>query len=286
MGATLDYANVAGLSRTQAARDAEAARWASEFRQLHVSDAAAAQPHLEAPAAVASASQQPWFRDFLSQPQSPPSTLPSQKQPLAPGRPTTSGLYAGPIAPLSLFPYGTSVQSNLGPSQYAILQPEEIFDEAAFERAFDAVGTALDLRDAEAAPEAPRVIAGPQTADGDRDISGLVAPEPQTAAVVAEVPDATRGQPDRVRELHKQDYGGDTDISTVKIGSDTISKADETQPDDSKARDALARTAGSLLEKVQDDRSQKFRNSAFLGLMRQLRDGEAIVKDDDIVRVY
>ena len=47
--------------------------------------------------------------------------------------------------------------------------------------------------------------------------------------------------------------------------------------------DALAETAAKVLDSVADNTSQKFRQSAFLGLMRKLRDGEVFVKGDDIV---
>lgn len=47
--------------------------------------------------------------------------------------------------------------------------------------------------------------------------------------------------------------------------------------------DELARTAGLLLEAVQDETSQKFKTSAFMGLMQQLRDREVVVDGNQIV---
>ncbi|OSD06848.1 TPR-like protein [Trametes coccinea BRFM310] len=47
--------------------------------------------------------------------------------------------------------------------------------------------------------------------------------------------------------------------------------------------DELARTAGLLLDTVQGETNPKFKNSAFMGLMRQLRDGELIVEGNDFV---
>lgn len=47
--------------------------------------------------------------------------------------------------------------------------------------------------------------------------------------------------------------------------------------------DALARTAGQLLDSVRNNQSAKFQNSEFLELMRQLRDKEVMVKGDNIV---
>ena len=73
-----------------------------------------------------------------------------------------------------------------------------------------------------------------------------------------------------------------------RIGSDRIlqerqEKGKEREvPDDA---DELARTAGSLLENVKDDVSQKFKQSNFLSLMRQLRDREVRVEGDKLVDV-
>lgn len=47
--------------------------------------------------------------------------------------------------------------------------------------------------------------------------------------------------------------------------------------------DALAATAHELLEKVQHNQTDKFRNSQFLGLMRKLRDREVKVEGDKMV---
>ncbi|KAI8993043.1 TPR-like protein [Trametes punicea] len=48
--------------------------------------------------------------------------------------------------------------------------------------------------------------------------------------------------------------------------------------------DELARTAGLLLDTVQGETNPKFKNSAFMGLMRQLRDGEVIIEGNDFVQ--
>lgn len=73
-----------------------------------------------------------------------------------------------------------------------------------------------------------------------------------------------------------------------RIGADLIhdpdqdSKLDPSQQNDP---DALARTAGQLLNSVKDNQSTKFQNSMFLELMRQLRDKEVMVEGDKIVDV-
>ncbi len=73
-----------------------------------------------------------------------------------------------------------------------------------------------------------------------------------------------------------------------RIGSDRIleesMKRDEDNIDNDDA-DELARTAGQLLDNVRHDQSQKFQQSSFLSLMRQLRDREVQVEGDKLVDV-
>ena len=47
--------------------------------------------------------------------------------------------------------------------------------------------------------------------------------------------------------------------------------------------DELARTAALLLENVKHETNPKFQNSQFLGLMKQLRDGEIVVEGNQMV---
>ena len=56
----------------------------------------------------------------------------------------------------------------------------------------------------------------------------------------------------------------------------------ESQPQDD---EELAKTAGELLEKISGNQTTKFQNSAFLGLMRKLRDREVRVDGDKMVEV-
>ncbi|TDL25903.1 TPR-like protein [Rickenella mellea] len=57
----------------------------------------------------------------------------------------------------------------------------------------------------------------------------------------------------------------------------------ETQMRQSVDLDDLARTAGLLVETVKDEQNPKFKNSKFLGLMRQIRDGVVVVEGNDMV---
>lgn len=75
---------------------------------------------------------------------------------------------------------------------------------------------------------------------------------------------------------------------TRPIGSDRIpnSKSQEKQGrSEEDENDELARTAGELLDRVAHHKDQKFQDSNFLSLMRQLRDREVQAKGDMIVGV-
>lgn len=70
-----------------------------------------------------------------------------------------------------------------------------------------------------------------------------------------------------------------------RIGADAIHHPDEGNYEPMTAAqesDDLARTAGQLLNSVKDNDSDKFQNSVFLQLMRQLRDKEVVVEGDQI----
>jgi len=55
------------------------------------------------------------------------------------------------------------------------------------------------------------------------------------------------------------------------------------RPVDSADQDALARTAGKLVEALREENNPKFKNSQFMGLMRSLADRTSVVEGNDIV---
>lgn len=130
-------------------------------------------------------------------------------------------------------------------------QPQEqaeIFDEEAFARAFDAATTS-EFATEEASLEREEVL-----------------PVPSPVRIM------TR----------------DPALDQERIGADLIHDPDgsATQHDSlQQDADALSRTAGELLHKVQNDHSDKFQNSQFLQLMRQLRDKEVTVEGDKLVDI-
>lgn len=52
---------------------------------------------------------------------------------------------------------------------------------------------------------------------------------------------------------------------------------------DAAEQDALARTAGKLVEALREEQNPKFKNSQFMGLMRSLADRTSVVEGNDIV---
>jgi len=133
-------------------------------------------------------------------------------------------------------------------------QPAEAFDDAAFARAFEDAAKAEMAKEAESQSQAQAFSQASQVQLNESAERFMAAPEVQSP-----IP----GQ--------------------ARIGADLIhnpSDSPEPQPEDP---DALARTAGQLLESVRGNTSQKFQNSEFLQLMRQFRDREVQVEGDKIV---
>lgn len=141
----------------------------------------------------------------------------------------------------------TASQGLLNQSQ---TQPTEAFDEEAFARAFD------QAAESELAME----IAQQQLLGVDQDVL--------------------------VNESAERLMSLDQVEEQPRLGADLIHDSREgeraQQQDDP---DALARTAGQLLDSVKDNQSDKFQKSQFLELMRQLRDREVTVEGDKIVGV-
>ena len=85
-----------------------------------------------------------------------------------------------------------------------------------------------------------------------------------------------------------KDYGNMYSSTGIRLGSDMIfdeASKREGRGIDRNDADELARTAGQLLDNLKHDQSQKFQNSNFLSLMRQLRDREIQVEGDELVDV-
>lgn len=82
-------------------------------------------------------------------------------------------------------------------------------------------------------------------------------------------------------QAERQDAVHEPDVSHREAAEQAQQQTEARSKDD----EELAKTAGQLLESVADNTSDKFRESNFLSLMRQLRDYEVRVEGDKVVRV-
>ena len=175
---------------------------------------------------------------------------------------------------------------------------EDVFDEAAFEKAFETARTEVLQTDARS--DRDTLITEHQQVESvgiEEDLKKWWASDP-----LLKPRDGTNSH-DLSEQLlqsiiaHQRVFLDQSDLGNyvdsyptrvLKIGSDAIleeaSKVQEEQDPSSEA-DELARTAGQLLNNLKDEHSQKFQNSSFLALMRQLRDKEIRVEGDQMVDV-
>lgn len=128
-------------------------------------------------------------------------------------------------------------------------QARDIYDEAAFERAFDAAREEMQQSEESAHRKDSQIDARPH------DI---------------------KDQESQVWLDHSR-IGSDEILDQARKGEEEGKEGDDAEE--------LARTAGQLLENVKGDQSQKFQESHFLALMRQLRDKEVRVEGDKLVDV-
>ena len=124
-------------------------------------------------------------------------------------------------------------------------------DEAAFEQAFDKAGSDM--------------YAQQQGSQLDQDLFRTAEAGQRLMSSDAEV------------RLDQNRLGSDRILDEVQM-----EKAHDTGEHDP---NELARTAGQLLENVKDEQSQKFQQSNFLSLMRQIRDKQVVVEGDQLVNV-
>lgn len=122
---------------------------------------------------------------------------------------------------------------------------KEQFDESAFEAAFEQARADMELQGAETTPDIEQHL---------HDTNQVETTEP----------------------VHEEQ----------RIGSDTIIQADKQDPHfQTRDADALAQTAGQLLDSVRHEQSEKFQQSNFLALMRRIRDREVEVNGDEFREV-
>lgn len=142
----------------------------------------------------------------------------------------------------------------------------EQFDEAAFERAFDM------------AKEDMMADVAPVSAVDDAQMNQEV--ESMSAAKAEESHQLNQQDVEQsLSDLHHPLDSNEHALPEGMIREEHKEPEQNTRNDD----DALAATAQELLEKVENNQTDKFRNSQFLGLMRRLRDREVKVEGDKMV---
>ena len=148
---------------------------------------------------------------------------------------------------------GTSLSTSTTQHNRTQPQVEDVFDDAAFERAFDAARSDMQEREQQWQQE-----------------------------------NVELGQDVLINESARSLLQSDHLVEQELIGADTILHEAQEEPKEDQQNDdpdELARTAGQLLDSVKFDQSQKFQESNFLALMRRLRDREVRVEGDKMVDV-
>ena len=173
-------------------------------------------------------------------------------------------------------------------SEVAEQRQDNVFDESAFERAFDAArtevesstskgkGRAIDIEQPKFDMSHACTDPGDITGEYDFDNVELLSADHRSMETTKTLQNQTR------EDIGYYDSAA-VDDDRLRIGSDTIPAQSSPDPltADAKA-DELARTAGQLLDNLKHEQSEKFRQSNFLELMRQLRDKEVQVEGEEI----
>ncbi|KAI6787374.1 hypothetical protein KC361_g9520 [Hortaea werneckii] len=165
--------------------------------------------------------------------------------------------------------FGAGMQQGKGKEAVT----DEIFDDAAFDRAFEQARD--DMMD-----ESQVGLDGLQhSTEYRQDTSGELVDQIQREREIQEQlqemrPELSKG----LQDPAIQEANALEDLAQQPDQMD-----DEKQENKGQDDDALAATAEELLNKVEHNKTDKFKNSQFLGLMRKLRDREVKVDGDQMV---
>ncbi|CAK4033556.1 Hypothetical predicted protein [Lecanosticta acicola] len=143
----------------------------------------------------------------------------------------------------------------------------ERFDDAAFARAFDQASEDM-MADVEHTKESENI---------EEIIENIEAAAEQSAT------EMLRQSEQDLEELTAEATTARMHTSDFEYEPQQLLQEEQMQEQKQYEDDALAATAQELLEKVEHNQSDKFRNSQFLGLMRKLRDREVRVEGDKMV---
>ncbi|KAI7216295.1 hypothetical protein KC333_g4926 [Hortaea werneckii] len=165
--------------------------------------------------------------------------------------------------------FGVGMQQGKGKEAVT----DEIFDDAAFERAFE------QARD-DMVDENQAGLEGLQhSTEYRQDTSGELVDQIQREREIQE----------QLQEMRPELSKGlqDPAIQEANALEDLAQQPEQMEEDKQENKgqddDALAATAEELLNKVEHNKTDKFKNSQFLGLMRKLRDREVKVEGDQMV---
>ncbi|KAI7237613.1 hypothetical protein KC330_g3047 [Hortaea werneckii] len=165
--------------------------------------------------------------------------------------------------------FGAGMQQGKGKEAVT----DEIFDDAAFERAFE------QARD-DMVDESQVGLEGLQhSTEYRQDTSGELVDQIQREREIQEQSQEMR--PELSKGL--QDPAIQEANALEDLAQQPEQMEEEKQENKGQDDDALAATAEELLSKVEHNKTDKFKNSHFLGLMRKLRDREVKVEGDQMV---
>lgn len=236
----------------------QAPSWAADFQRLQISP----QPMQHHPQFHAGPSTSDWaqgFREHIAQTTprqqtSSPTPLAFQQQARGFGNFGFQNSFQQPS-------YAPAIQSK---GKEPVMADQ--FDDAAFERAFDQAREDM-MADVEETKEEQSV---------EEMVENIEAAAEQSATDMLR--ESQQDLDDLVEEPTHRMHTSD-----IEYEPQQILKEEQAQQQQQYEDDALAATAQELLEKVEHNQSDKFKNSQFLGLMRKLRDREVRVEGDKMV---
>lgn len=253
--------------------------WANDFQRMQISPSPAFQQQHVARPASANANWAQGFREHVAQ--TAPRAQTAAQSPQAFQQMARYGMngFQSNFAQPNYMPNVTSKGKEPATEQY---------DEAAFAAAFDQASQDLLAEGPDQMEvEQPAYEAGASTADFDIDQETHV-DKARRAAMEALRPHQRRLSQDleaQRRESISQELKNFERLQDEPLVEEVVIQEDaeqieQHQQDDD---DALAATAKELLEKVEHNKTDKFKNSQFLNLMRKLRDREMKVEGDQMI---
>ena len=244
------------------ASSSQAPAWATDFQRMHISSPPPFAQHQVSQAGPATANWTQGFREHIAQ-----------------NAPRAQNSSPSPLAFQQSARYGyNGYQSNFQHRSYAspLVQSKgkelatDQFDDAAFERAFDQARDEMMMEE------------GAMSEGIETDVPLL---QKKTNASESDVLNNTMHDIDDASVQEALPLVNITDDETEAL-REALDRQEETQaaePMQQEEDDALAATAQELLEKVEHNPTDKFRNSQFLNLIRKLRDREVKVEGDKMV---